>query len=80
MKFVRIAVIAVLLAQPASAQVNMLFDPNAPTQEEVEKRAAQEKAYRESLKKIPDQKANDPWAGVRNNETPAPGKAQPRKK
>ena len=47
--------------------------------EEVEKKAREEKAYRDSLKKIPDQKAvNDPWGGVREAESSSTNKAKPR--
>jgi hypothetical protein len=41
------------------------------TPEEKEQEAQQQKAYRDSLKKIPDAKAsNDPWGTVRSTETP----------
>jgi hypothetical protein len=72
-----------LLAGPAAAQmqtphVNLLSDTPTKTPEEREQDAARDKAYRESLKKIPDAKAsNDPWGTVRNTEaskTTAPAK------
>lgn len=85
MQYVRMAVMAamtVLLAQPAVAQVNLMGvgDSKPVTQEEVEKREAQEKAYRDSLRKIPEQKAvNDPWGGVREGGSlPAGSKAKPK--
>jgi len=78
MNYMRIAAIAVFLAQPAAAQVNLLGTMDKPvTSEEIEKKKAQEQAYRESLKKIPEQKAaNDPWGDVRSAETPAKAKTQ----
>ena len=46
--------------------INMLADLPSKTPEEKEAEAAKEKAYKESLKKIPDAKASsDPWGGVR---------------
>jgi len=44
--------------------------------EEKEQDAIRDKAYRESLKKIPDAKAsNDPWGGVRSADAPKPATA-----
>jgi hypothetical protein len=78
MKYVWIAAFALLVAQPAAAQVNLMGTMDKPvTSEDIEKKKAREQAYRESLKKIPEQKAaNDPWGDVRSAETPAKGKAQ----
>jgi hypothetical protein len=65
-----------LLASPALAQLpklNLLQD-NKPskTQEEKDAESAQEKAYKDSLKKIPDAKAPaDPWGTVRGPDAPA---------
>ena len=77
------AVLAIALwAGPASAQmstpnVNLIPELQSKTPEEKEQDAAKEKAYRESLKKIPDAKAsNDPWGGVRSD---APKAAAPAK-
>jgi hypothetical protein len=60
-----------LLASPAFAQIpklNLLQDKPGKTQEEKDAESAQEKAYKDSLKKIPDQKApSDPWGGVRSD-------------
>lgn len=81
---VRIAALLFVLAQPAYAQMNLLdpMDKRPVTLEEIEKREAQEKAYRDSLKKIPDQKAvNDPWGGVREAGSSSAGskaKSKPR--
>ena len=65
-----------LLAGPAAAQmqtpnINLMPDMQSKTPEEKEADAVKEKAYRESLKKIPDAKAsNDPWGTVRSTEAP----------
>jgi hypothetical protein len=65
-----------LLAGPAAAQmqtpnINLLSDLPSKTPEEKEADAVKDKAYRESLKKIPDAKAsNDPWGAVRSTEAP----------
>lgn len=76
-----------MIASPApwaAAQVpsiNMARQPRALTAEEKQKRAEQEKAYKEQLSKIPDQKAsNDPWRNVRSTETPSPPSAPKAKK
>ena len=65
-----------LVAGPAAAQmqtpnINLLSDLPSKTPEEREQEAIKDKAYRESLKKIPDAKAaNDPWGAVRSTEAP----------
>jgi hypothetical protein len=76
-----------LLAAPAAAQmstpkVNLLSDLPSKTPEERDAEAAKDKAYRESLKKIPDAKAsNDPWGSVRSTEAPkAAAPAKPKTK
>ncbi|HWX84910.1 MAG TPA: hypothetical protein VNZ48_15045 [Xanthobacteraceae bacterium] len=63
------------LTEPARAQglppINLLADGPAKTPEEREADATKEKAYKESLKKIPDAKgSSDPWGGVRNADAP----------
>jgi hypothetical protein len=76
-----VAAIAMLLASPAFAQIpqmNLLQDNKpAKTQEEKDAEAARDKAYKDSLKKIPDAKApSDPWGNVRSTDAPkAPAKA-----
>jgi hypothetical protein len=68
-----------LLASPAFAQIpklNLLQDKPGKTQEEKDAESAQEKAYKDSLKKIPDQKAPaDPWGTVRSDAPAAPAKS-----
>ena len=65
-----------LLAGPAAAQmstpnINLMPEVKSKTPEEKEQDEIRDKAYRESLKKIPDAKvSNDPWGGVRSTEAP----------
>jgi hypothetical protein len=75
MKVFRLAAVVALIAGPAFAQqmpnINLMPEVKTLTPEEKEQEAAQQKAYRDSLKKIPDAKAsNDPWGTVRSTETP----------
>jgi hypothetical protein len=76
MKFFRIAAALALLTAPAYAQmstpnINLLQDAPSKTPEEQEREAEQQKAYKESLKKIPDAKsASDPWGTVRSGDAP----------
>jgi hypothetical protein len=74
-----------LLAGPAYAQtpnINLIPEFQSKTPEEKEQDAIKDKAYRESLKKIPDAKAsNDPWGSVRSTDTPkAAAPAKPKTK
>ena len=65
------------LACPARAQMgggsdgphlNLLSDAPSKTPDEVEADQAKQKAYKESLRKIPDAKAsNEPWGNVRSD-------------
>jgi hypothetical protein len=86
MRVLRIAAVFVLLTAPAFAQmqtpsINLLTDGPSKTPEEKEQEAAQQKAYKESLKKIPDAKGStDPWGNVRSVETPAPKPSSPAKR
>ena len=68
-----------LAAGPVVAQtpnVNLIPELKSKSAEEKEQDAIRDKAYRESLKKIPDAKAsNDPWGGVRNTDAPKPATA-----
>jgi hypothetical protein len=65
-----------LVAGPAAAQVqtpniNLIPELATKTPEEKEQDAIKDKAYRDSLKKIPDAKASsDPWGTVRGTEAP----------
>jgi hypothetical protein len=83
MKVFRAAALIVLLASPAYAEephVNLMPEVKTRTPEEKEQDAITDKAYRESLRKIPDAKASsDPWGTVRNTEAPkAPAKTRTR--
>lgn len=85
MRVLGIVAVFALLAGSAHAQtphINLLSDPPSKTAEEREADAVKEKAYRESLKKIPDTKvSSDPWGTVRSNDAPkAPAAAKPRTK
>ena len=68
-----------LAAGPAVAQtpnINLIPELKSKSAEEKEQDAIRDKAYRESLKKIPDAKAsNDPWGGVRSTDAPKPATA-----
>lgn len=61
---------AAVVSGPAFAQApqfNMMADGPGKTPEQIERQKALEKAYKESLRKIPDAAAvDDPWGGVRN--------------
>ena len=86
MRFFVAAAIVGLLAGPASAQVstpniNLIPELASKTPEEREQEAAQQKAYKESLRKIPDAKASsDPWGTVRSTEPPKAAAAKPKTK
>jgi hypothetical protein len=64
-------VIIALLTGPASAQDSHLSIPvnpgkPPPTQEEIEKQKAADRAYNTAIQKIPDKKSSiDPWGSVR---------------
>ena len=73
MRVFRLAAVIALLTGPAYAQVpklNLLGDGPSKTQDQKDAEAARDKAYKESLKKIPDAKNPDPWGSARAVETP----------
>jgi hypothetical protein len=76
MRFFRIASVFALLTGPAYAQmstpnVNLIPELQSKTPEEKAAEEERDKAYRESLKKIPDAKvSNDPWGNVRSTDAP----------
>jgi hypothetical protein len=85
MRILGAAAVIVLLTGPAYAQtpnINLIPELQSKSPEEKEAEAVREKAYRESLKKIPDAKASsDPWGNVRGADTPkTPAPAKPRTK
>ncbi len=78
MKLARVAALALLamptgtfLVRPAHAQmpnINLIPDLPTKTQEDKDAEEARDKAYKESLKKIPDAKtSSDPWGSVRSD-------------
>jgi len=76
MRVFRIACALAVLASPAYGQmqtpnVNLIPELQSKSPEEKEAEAVRDKAYRESLRKIPDAKiSSDPWGTVRSVETP----------
>jgi hypothetical protein len=85
MKILSAAAVIFLLTAPAYAQtpnVNLIPELQSKSPEEKEQEAIKDKAYKESLRKIPDAKAStDPWGTVRSNETPkAAAPAKPKTK
>jgi hypothetical protein len=81
MRILSAAAVMFLLAAPAYAQaptINLMPELTTQSAEEKEAAAIKDKAYRESLRKIPETKgSSDPWGTVRNNEpakTAAPAK------
>ncbi|OAF06199.1 hypothetical protein AYJ54_21250 [Bradyrhizobium centrolobii] len=79
MKLFRMAAVLAVLAGPAYAQeaphINLLQDGPGKSEDEKAADAERDKAYKETLKKIPDAKtSNDPWGGMRSDppKQPAP--------
>ncbi|MEH2486755.1 hypothetical protein [Bradyrhizobium sp. AZCC 2230] len=79
MKLFRMAAVLALVAGPAFAQesphINLMADGPSKTEDEKAADAARDKAYKETLRKIPDAKASsDPWGGMRADtpKQPAP--------
>jgi hypothetical protein len=68
------AAVIALLVVPAYAQtpnINLIPELQSKTPEEKEAEAARDKAYKESLRKIPDAKvSSDPWGTVRSGDAP----------
>ena len=80
MKIIRAAALIALLAGPAYAQslpdINIIPEARSKTPDEIERDKANEQAYKDSLRKIPDVKASsDPWGSVRSStDAPKPAK------
>ena len=76
-------VVVVVLTAPAYAQtpnINLMPELMSKSPEEKEAEAIKEKAYKESLRKIPDAKASaDPWGNVRSTDTPKAAAAPAKK-
>jgi hypothetical protein len=76
-----------LLTVPAYAQMpslNMIPDTPSKTQDQIDAEEVRDKAYKESLKKIPNAKvSSDPWGTVRTDtpkDAPKAATAKPRTK
>ena len=87
MRILSAAAVVMLLTAPAYAQmqtpnINLMPELQSKSPEEKEQDAIKEKAYKESLKKIPDAKtSSDPWGTVRSNDAPkAAAPAKPKTK
>ena len=85
MRILSAAAMLVLLMTPAYAQIpniNLIPQIQSKSPEDKEAEAIKEKAYRESLRKIPDSKASsDPWGTVRSTDAPkTPSAAKPKTK
>ena len=66
------------LGTPGFAQVpnvNLMPELKSKTPEEKEREEKADRAYRDSLRKIPDAKAGDPWGDMRGAQAPAPKSA-----
>jgi hypothetical protein len=78
------AAVIMLLTAPAYAQmpnVNMMPELRSKSPEEKEQDAIRDKAYKDSLKKIPDAKASsDPWGTMRSTDAPKAAPAKQRTK
>ena len=83
MRMLSAAAVVVLLTAPAYAQtpnINLMPELMSKSPEEKEQDAIKDKAYKDSLKKIPDAKASsDPWGNVRSNDTPKDAAAPAKK-
>ena len=87
MRILSAAAVMVLLTAPGYAQmatpnINLIPELASKTPEEKEQDAIKDKAYKESLKKIPDAKvSSDPWGNVRSVDPPkTSAPAKPRTK
>lgn len=72
-------------AQAQTPNINLMPEVKTKTPEEKEAEAVRDKAYRESLRKIPNAKASDdPWGNMRSADAPkadtpkAAGRAKPK--
>ncbi len=74
MRMLSAAAVVMLLTAPAYAQtpnINLMPEVTSRSPEEKEQDAIKEKAYKDSLRKIPDAKASsDPWGAVRSADAP----------
>ena len=79
MRILAAAAVVSLLTVPAYAQtpnVNLIPELQSKSPEEKEAEAARDKAYKESLRKIPDAKvSSNPWGSVRSGDAPKTSKS-----
>jgi hypothetical protein len=85
MRMLSVAAVMVLLMVPAYAQspnINLIPELQSKSPEEKEAEVTRDKAYKDSLRKIPDAKtSSDPWGAVRTNDAPkAAAPAKPKTK
>lgn len=67
-------------AQSNMPNVNLIPDLPSKTPEQIERDKQRDKAYRDSLRKIPDAKgSNDPWGGVRSGAAEPKGRGKTRR-
>ena len=52
--------------------ISLQGDQPSKTPEQIEQEQQRDKAYKESLKKIPEAKSADPWGGVRSSDAAKP--------
>ena len=86
MKLTRVAAALMLLAMPASTfmarpahaqmpNINLMPELPSKTQDQKDADEVRDKAYKDSLKTIPDAKgSSDPWGSVRSDAKSAPAK------
>ena len=83
MRMLSAAAVVMLLTAPAYAQspnINLMPELQSKSPEEKEADAIKEKAYKDSLRKIPDAKASsDPWGTVRSTDAPKAAAAPAKK-
>ena len=83
MRMLSAAAVVMLLTAPAYAQspnINLIPELTSRSAEEKEADAIKEKAYKDSLRKIPDAKASsDPWGTVRSTDAPKAAAAPTKK-
>jgi hypothetical protein len=84
MRVFPLVAVVVALAGPAHAQdtphINMMPELVTKSPEEKAADEVRDKAYRESLRKIPDSKASsDPWGAVRSGDAPKTAAKAPAK-
>ena len=90
MKVLYAAALVALLTMPAltvrpahaqAPQINLMPETPTKTQEEKDADEVRDKAYRESLRKIPDAKtSSDPWGNVRSDAPKAASTTAPKAK